>query len=101
MKVIAGKDLDFEGTVWMAANTRVGYLEQEPQLDLNKTVGQNVLDGLKYKLELVKRYEEVVEEMSDPSCDMEALCIEQAELGERIDELECWEVICIYNLVVF
>jgi sulfate-transporting ATPase len=71
---------------------RVGYLEQEPTLDINKTVGGNVLDGLKHKLDLVKRYDEILELMGSEDADIDALLAEQGELGAKIDDLNCWEV---------
>lgn len=46
LRIMAGKDKDFTGEAWAAQGARVGYLEQEPQLDPTKTVHQNVMEGL-------------------------------------------------------
>jgi ATP-binding cassette ChvD family protein len=57
MKIIAGLDTEFEGEVRLAPGLRVGYLPQEPQLDEERSVLENVLDGVRDKLELLQRYE--------------------------------------------
>ena len=60
MKIIYGEDDIYDGEKWLQTGARVGYLAQEPQLDAEKTVGENVLDGLRYKLDKVARYEAVL-----------------------------------------
>ena len=92
LKIMAGIDKDFSGEAWAAKGTRVGYLEQEPQLDNSKTVLENVMEGLGEALEKLKRYNEVAAEMADPDADFEALTNEMGELQEWLDSNDGWEV---------
>ena len=92
LKIMAGLDKDFMGEAWAADGVRVGYLEQEPKLDPNKTVMENVMDGVAEIRDLLKRYEEVNMKFADPDCDMDALLAEQAELQEKIDACNGWEI---------
>ena len=92
LKIMAGLDKDFTGEAWAADGVRVGYLEQEPKLDPNKTVMENVMDGVAEVRDLLKRYEEVNMKFADPDCDMDALLAEQAELQEKIDACNGWEL---------
>jgi ATP-binding cassette ChvD family protein len=94
MRIMAGQDPEFGGEAWAAPGARVGYLSQEPHLDPGKTVGENVMEafaGLKADLE---RFNEIsakfAEEMSDD--EMNTLLAEQAELQERIDAGNGWEI---------
>jgi len=94
MRIMAGQDKDFGGEAWAAEGAKVGYLPQEPQLDPDKTVGENVMDafaGLKADLD---RFNEISlkfgEEMSEE--EMNNLLAEQAELQERIDAANGWEL---------
>lgn len=92
LKIMAGLDKDFTGEAWAADGVRVGYLEQEPKLDPTKTVMENVMDGVAPVRDLLKKYEEVNMKFADPDCDMEALLAEQAELQEKIDACNGWEL---------
>ncbi|MBP5535112.1 MAG: energy-dependent translational throttle protein EttA [Alphaproteobacteria bacterium] len=92
LKIMAGLDKDFMGEAWAADGVRVGYLEQEPKLDPNKTVMENVMDGVAEVRDLLKRYEEVNMKFADPDCDMDALLAEQAELQEKIDACNGWKI---------
>lgn len=92
LKIMAGLDKDYMGEAWAADGVRVGYLEQEPKLDPNKTVMENVMDGVAEVRDLLKRYEEVNMKFADPDCDMDALLAEQAELQEKIDACNGWEI---------
>ena len=94
MRIMAGQDPEFGGEAWAAPGARVGYLSQEPQLDPGKTVGENVMEafaGLQADLE---RFNEIsmrfAEEMSDD--EMNTLLAEQAELQEKIDAGNGWEI---------
>ncbi|MFN7709612.1 MAG: energy-dependent translational throttle protein EttA [Holosporales bacterium] len=93
-KVMAGLDKEYSGEAWAAEGAKVGYLPQEPQLDPKLTVHENVLEGVKETKELLERFEAVsarfAEEMSDD--EMNALLAEQAELQEKIDALNAWEL---------
>jgi len=94
LRIMAGIDKEFSGEAWVADGAKVGYLAQEPQLDETKTVMENVVEGLGEVKALVDRFNEVSgmfgEEMSDDQ--MNALLAEQAELQEKIDAVNGWEL---------
>jgi sulfate-transporting ATPase len=94
MRIMAGQDTEFGGEAWAAEGAKVGYLSQEPQLDPDKTVGENVMGafaGLKADLD---RFNEISLKFAEPMDDeaMNALLAEQAELQERIDAANGWEL---------
>jgi energy-dependent translational throttle protein EttA len=94
MRIMAGQDTEFGGEAWAAEGAKVGYLPQEPQLDPDKTVGENVeaaFAGLKADLD---RFNEISAAFAEPMDDdaMNALLAEQAELQERIDAANGWEL---------
>ena len=91
MKIMAGLDDNFTGEAWPAEGVKVGYLPQEPQLDPNKNVMENVMDGVGEIRDLMKRWEEVNNAFADPDADMDKLLAEQAELQEKIDACNGWE----------
>ena len=92
LKIMAGVDKDFNGEAWAAEGAKVGYLEQEPKLDPNKNVMENIMDGLGETRDLLKRFEEVSLKFAEPMSDeeMNALIEEQAELQEKIDACDGW-----------
>lgn len=94
LKIMAGVDKDFNGEAWAADGFNVGYLEQEPKLDASKNVMENIMDGLGETRDLMKRFEEVSmrfgEELTDE--EMDALINEQAELQEKIDACNGWDL---------
>jgi energy-dependent translational throttle protein EttA len=94
LKVMAGQETEFNGEAWAAEGVRVGMLSQEPQLDAGKDVLGNVMDGVAPVKSLLERFEQVSakfgEEMTDEQ--MNALTAEQAELQEKIDAVEGWEL---------
>ncbi len=92
MKIIAGLDQDFTGEAFAADGVKIGYLQQEPQLDPNKNVMENIMDGVGPVRDLMQRYEEVNMKFADPDADMDALLAEQAELQEQIDACNGWEI---------
>lgn len=92
LKIMAGIDTDFQGEAWSAKGAKVGYLEQEPQLDNSKTVLENVMDGLGEAVEKLNRYNAVAAEMADPDADFDALTNEMGELQEWLDNNEGWEI---------
>jgi len=92
LKIMAGIDTEFTGEAWAAKGVRVGYLEQEPQLDNSKTVKENVMDGLGEAVAKLNRYNEVAAEMADPDADFEALTIEMGDLQEWLDNNDGWEI---------
>jgi ATP-binding cassette ChvD family protein len=94
MKIMAGLDTDFTGEAWAAKGATVGYLQQEPHLDPNKNVFENVMEALADTKALLNRFEEVSakfgEDLSDD--EMNALYVEQAELQEKIDAADAWDI---------
>jgi ATP-binding cassette ChvD family protein len=94
LKIMAGIETEFNGEAWAADGATVGYLSQEPQLDPDKTVAENVLEGLAEQKGYVNRFEEVslkLGEVEDPD-EMTALIEEQAELQEKIDAADAWDL---------
>jgi len=94
MRIMAGQDKEFGGEAWAAEGVRVGYLPQEPHLDPNKTVGENVRDAFGTLAADLERFNEIsmkfAEEMSEE--EMNTLLAEQAELQERIDAANGWDL---------
>ena len=94
LKVMAGLDTEINGEAWAAKGVRVGYLEQEPHLDPNKTVEENVTDGLGEVKDLMDRFNEISAKFAQPMDDeeMNAVIAEQADLQEKIDAVNGWEL---------
>ncbi len=94
LRIMAGRDTEFNGEAWAAEGATVGMLEQEPQLDPDKTVEENVLEGLGEQKALVDQFEAVsmkLGEVTDPD-EMTALIEEQAALQEKIDAADAWDL---------
>ena len=92
LRIMAGLDHDFSGEAWAAEGVRVGMLAQEPELDPAKDVLGNVMDGVAATKALLDRFDEVWAGFADPDADMDALMAEQAELQEKIDAVNGWEL---------
>ena len=92
LKIMAGIEKDFSGESWTAEGATVGYLAQEPQLDPNKTVAENVMEGLGETKLMLDRFNEVSNLMGEPDADFDALLAEQAELQEKIDAADAWDI---------
>ncbi len=92
LKIMAGLIDPSSGQTWLNPSAKVGYLSQEPELDENLTVRQNIDLGLKDIRELVERYEAVNVAFGDPDADFDALCAEQAELQDKIEAANAWEL---------
>ena len=95
LRIIAGKDKDFLGERQVDEKTTIGFLEQEPQLDDSKTVKENVLDGLGDISAHLKRFEQIGAEFANPDItpeQMEALIEEQAQVQEKIEAVNGWEL---------
>jgi len=86
LRIMAGIDNDFTGEAWVAEGARVGYLEQEPQLDSKKTVRENVMEGVAAKRALLDRYNELASNYSDEAAD------EMAKLQDEIDSKNMWDL---------
>jgi ATP-binding cassette ChvD family protein len=94
MRIMAGQDKEFGGEAWAAEGARVGYLSQEPHLNPDKTVGENVMEAFTELSAQLARFNAISEEFAEPMDDdkMNALLAEQAELQEKIDAAEGWEI---------
>ena len=94
MKIIAGVEKSFQGEVVWAPGYTVGYLEQEPQMDPDKTVLEVVQEGVQEVMDLLKEYEEVNLKFCEPMDDdqMNALIERQGELTEKIEHCGGWEI---------
>ncbi|MEQ8249822.1 MAG: energy-dependent translational throttle protein EttA [Oceanibaculum nanhaiense] len=94
MKIMAGMDKEFNGEAWAAEGARIGYLSQEPELDAAKTVRENVMDALAATRDLLERFNEISAKFAEPMDDdeMNNLLAEQAELQEKIDAANGWEI---------
>ena len=94
LKIMAGVETEFSGEAWPAEGINIGYLAQEPDLDPSMDVAGNVLSGMGEAKQLVDRFNEVsarfAEEMSDD--EMNDLIAEQAELQEKIDSIDGWDL---------
>jgi ATP-binding cassette ChvD family protein len=86
LRIMAGIDTDFVGEGWVAEGARVGYLQQEPQLDETKTVRDNVMEGVAAKKALLDRYNEIAANYSDETAD------EMAKLQDQIDSQNLWDL---------
>ncbi len=86
LRIMAGIDTEFVGEAWVAVGARVGYLEQEPQLDPEKTVRENVMEGVAVKKALLDRYNEIAANYSDETAD------EMAKLQDQIDSKNLWDL---------
>jgi ATP-binding cassette ChvD family protein len=94
MKIMAGLDTDFGGEAWAAEGAKVGYLPQEPQLDPTKTVSENVMGAFADLSGWIARFNAISEKFAEPMDDdaMNRLLAEQAELQEKIEAANGWEL---------
>ncbi len=94
MKIMAGMDTEFNGEAWAAEGTTVGYLPQEPELDPNLSVEENVLQALSSTKELLDKFEALSARFAEPMEDdeMNALLAEQAELQDKIEAVDGWDL---------
>lgn len=97
LKIIAGIDKDYQGEVVFSPGHSVGYLEQDPKLEPGKTVKEIVQEGVQEIVDTLKEYEEVNERFGDPEVledpdKMDALINRQAELQDKIDATDAWNL---------
>ena len=92
LRIIAGIDQDFNGTVNMNKDVTVGYLEQEPQLDPERTVLQVVEEGCAELVKIRDDYNAINDKFADPDADMDALLEEQGKLQDKMDAYNIWDL---------
>ena len=92
LKIMAGVDDDYGGQVIRQDGKTIGYLAQEPELDENLTVRENIELGLAHIRALLDEFEKVNEGFGDPDADFDALCEKQARLQDQIDAVDAWEL---------
>jgi len=92
LRVIAGIDKNINGDVVFSPGYSVGMLEQEPQLDPNKTVKEIVEEGVQETVNLLKEFDEINEAFADPDADFDKLMERQGDVQEKLDALDAWEL---------
>ena len=105
LKIIAGVDKSFQGDVHFSKDHSIGYLEQEPQLDENKTVIDIVKEGMKEAVELIEEYNKVndmfaLPEVYENASKMEELMAKQGELQDKIDAANAWDIETKLNIAM-
>jgi ATP-binding cassette ChvD family protein len=94
MKIMAGLDTEFDGETRLADGYTVGYLRQEPQLDPEKTVFENVMEAVDHSRAVLRRFEEINARLGEPldEAEMEKLLTEQATVQDEIDVKNLWDL---------
>lgn len=92
MKIIAGLEKEYEGEVVFSPGYSVGYLEQEPKFDEDKTVKEIVQEGVQETMDLLAEFESINEAFAEPDADFDALLARQAEVQEKLDHLDAWNL---------
>ncbi|ABK98682.1 energy-dependent translational throttle protein EttA [Pelobacter propionicus] len=92
LKIMAGVDKEFNGQAVLSPGYTVGYLEQEPLLDEDKSVRQVVEEGVQETVDLLAEFNAITDKFSEPDADFEKLCERQAELQEKLDHLDAWDL---------
>ncbi|MGN1245954.1 MAG: energy-dependent translational throttle protein EttA [Muribaculaceae bacterium] len=97
LKIIAGIEKQYQGEVVFSPGYSVGYLEQEPKLDPEKTVKEVVQEGMQHVLDLIAEFDKVNESFGDPEVledpdKMDKLITRQAELQDKLDACDAWNI---------
>lgn len=94
LRILAGVDKEFNGETILSQGMTVGYLEQEPALDPEKTVKDIVEEGVSDVINLIKEYEKINEQFAEPMSDeaMDKLITRQGDLQEKLDHLDAWDL---------
>jgi ATP-binding cassette ChvD family protein len=92
LKIIAGVDKDYQGEVVFSPGYSVGYLEQEPKLDPTKTVIEVVREGVQPIMDMLAEFDQVNASFGDPDADFDALLARQAELQDKLDAADAWNI---------
>ncbi len=94
LRILAGIDKEFNGETHLAPGHRVDYLEQEPQLDPDRTVKEIVEEGVQETVDLLKEFNEINEKFAEPMSDddMDKLIARQGVVQEKLDHLDAWDL---------
>jgi len=94
LRILAGVDKDFIGKTILSSGMTVGFLEQEPRLDPEKTVREVVEEGVQGTVDLMNEFNRINERFAEPMSDdeMAALCERQAEVQEKLDAVDAWDL---------
>lgn len=94
LKILAGVDTQFAGETVLAPGFTIGYLEQEPQLDPEKTVRQIVEEGVAPMVAMLKEFDDINDKFSEPMGDdeMDALLKKQGKIQEQLDNMNAWDL---------
>ena len=90
LRIIAGKDDGYSGEIVFSPGYSIGLLEQEPQLDAQKTVMQVVQEAVQPIVDMLKEFDEINNKFADPDADFDALIAEQGRLQDYLDKREAW-----------
>ena len=92
LKIMAGADKEFTGDISISPGYTIGFMEQEPYLEEGKTVKEIVSEGVKDLLDLIEEFNQVSEAFGEPDADYEKLGNKQAELQEKIEAMDGWNL---------
>ena len=92
MKIIAGVEKNYEGQVVFSPGYSVGYLEQDPKLNPEKTVRECVQEGVQETMDMLREYDEINNAFADPNADYDKLLARQAELQDKLDSVDAWNI---------
>tara|TARA_B100000686_G_scaffold354853_1_gene467704 strand:- start:3338 stop:5023 length:1686 start_codon:yes stop_codon:yes gene_type:complete len=100
LKIMAGIETDFNGEAWAAKGASVGYLPQEPHLNPDKTVKENVMEGLGEVVDLLQEYNDISAQFAEPDADFDTLLERQGELQEKIEAQDGWNIETTLNMAM-
>ena len=92
LKIIAGIEKEYQGEVVWSPGYSVGYLEQDPKLDANKTVREVVQEGVQPIMDMLKEYDDINMAFGEPDADFDKLLARQAELQDKLDAVDAWNI---------
>ena len=92
LKIIAGIEKEYQGEVVWSPGYSVGYLEQDPKLDPNKTVREVVQEGVQPIMDMLKEYDDINMAFGEPDADFDNLLARQAELQDKLDAADAWNI---------
>ncbi|MEK6372516.1 MAG: energy-dependent translational throttle protein EttA [Acidobacteriota bacterium] len=92
LRILAGEDKDFLGETVLSSGYTVGFLQQEPRLDDDKTVRENVEQGVQPVIDLLKEFDEINNAFADPDADMDKLMDRQAKVQDKLDAAGAWDL---------